>query len=274
MLSVVGFVSPATLPLLRIAFRPLSTVAQLVAPNGLPNARDLASAAPSLIRPGRLFRGSTPANLVRAGAKPSSDILQFLRTAGLLVDLRSKDERRQDDRQLMAWACGQTDFESRERHISLLNKRRVVWGLFRVLPRRQLRLLVSQIIANPLAARAGVTSVIDQGGLALLNRILVEAGASSIGTALNEITDALQHDAHVYFYCSAGKDRTGLLTALILKVLGVPDREVIYDYTRSSETWENGPLQLRSEYSGMFWTRFCSSFFFFFVSLYHLFLLG
>lgn len=253
MLSLLGFAPSATLPLLRISCRPLSTVAHLAAPSDLPNARDLASAAPSLIRPGRLFRGATPANLVRANSKPSSEILQFLRTANLLVDLRSNDERRLDDRQLMAWACGPTDFASRERHISLLNKRRVVWGLFRVLPRNQLRALVSQILANPLAARAGVTNVMDKGGLALLNRILVEAGASSIGRALHEITDALRpNDAHVYFYCSAGKDRTGLLTALILKVLGVADREVIYDYTRSSETWENGSFELRSDYTGTY----------------------
>lgn len=240
-----------TLPLLRIAYRPLVTIAHLAVPSDLPNARDLASAAPSLIRPGRLFRGVTPANLVKASSEPSSEILQFFRTAGLLVDLRSNDERRLDDRQLMARVCGPSDFESRERHISLLNKRRVVWGLFRVLPRSQLRVLVSQILSNPLAARAGVTSIIDKGGLALLNRILVEAGASSIGTALHTITDALQqNDAHVYFYCSAGKDRTGLVTALILKVLGVADSQVIYDYSRSSETWENGPYELRSDYTG------------------------
>jgi protein-tyrosine phosphatase len=32
----------------------------------------------------------------------------------------------------------------------------------------------------------------------------------------------------VLFHCSAGKDRTGILTALLLEMLGTP-REVIYD---------------------------------------------
>jgi len=33
------------------------------------------------------------------------------------------------------------------------------------------------------------------------------------------------------FHCSAGKDRTGLLTAIVLGILGVPDEDIIEDYT-------------------------------------------
>jgi protein-tyrosine phosphatase len=34
-------------------------------------------------------------------------------------------------------------------------------------------------------------------------------------------------------FCSAGKDRTGLVTALVLSAIGVDDEAVIADYTRS-----------------------------------------
>lgn len=248
-----SFALPLPIPIFRIARYSFSAVALLSAPSGLPNARDLASAAPSLIRPGRLFRGATPANLSHTNPNPPPEVLHFLRTADLLVDLRSNDERRLDDRQLIAWACGQTNFHARERHISILNKRRVVAGLFRVLPRHQLRALIYQIVSNPRQARLGVVQLMDQGGLLLLNRILVEAGASAIGYALNVITDTLQSDdASVFFYCSAGKDRTGLLAALILKVIGVDEHDIIFDYARSAETWERGPHELRADYIGMY----------------------
>lgn len=219
--------------------------AQLNGPDGLPNARDLSSAAPSLVRSGRLYRGATPAALPD---HPNPEVLKFLRSTVSLVDLRSRDERRLDRRAAMAWACG-PDFDLRERHVGLLNKRRVVWGLTRVLPRYQLRDLAYNIVSNPLAARLGVVNRMDQGGLILLNQILVEAGASSIARAMSIITDGVRHGI-VYFYCSAGKDRTGLLAALILTVLGVEERDVIFDYAKSSETWLNGPYHIRSEYSG------------------------
>ena len=32
------------------------------------------------------------------------------------------------------------------------------------------------------------------------------------------------------FHCSAGKDRTGVLSALILAFLGVPDETIVEDY--------------------------------------------
>lgn len=39
----------------------------------------------------------------------------------------------------------------------------------------------------------------------------------------------------VYFHCFAGKDRTGILAALILTVLGVSKEDIIHDYLRSIE---------------------------------------
>jgi protein-tyrosine phosphatase len=37
------------------------------------------------------------------------------------------------------------------------------------------------------------------------------------------------------FHCAAGKDRTGVLAALVLSVLGVPDEEVAADYALSAD---------------------------------------
>lgn len=93
----------------------------------------------------------------------------------------------------------------------------------------------------------------DEGGLILLNKILVDVGSKGIGRALRVVTDGISKNdpRPVYFYCSAGKDRTGLVAALILSVLGVSRMDIIRDYTRSSETWENGPYELRRDYCRM-----------------------
>lgn len=39
----------------------------------------------------------------------------------------------------------------------------------------------------------------------------------------------------VIYYCSAGKDRTGVVTACILKLLGVEDKYIVSDYVASGE---------------------------------------
>jgi protein-tyrosine phosphatase len=39
----------------------------------------------------------------------------------------------------------------------------------------------------------------------------------------------------VLFHCSAGKDRTGILTALLLEALGTPRQHIMADYLRSQE---------------------------------------
>ena len=44
---------------------------------------------------------------------------------------------------------------------------------------------------------------------------------------LSEVNDG------VIYYCNAGKDRTGVVTALILKLLGVKDQDIVVDYIAS-----------------------------------------
>jgi protein-tyrosine phosphatase len=39
------------------------------------------------------------------------------------------------------------------------------------------------------------------------------------------------------FHCTAGKDRTGFASALLLSLLGVPWESVIEDYLRTNELW-------------------------------------
>lgn len=50
------------------------------------------------------------------------------------------------------------------------------------------------------------------------------------------------------FHCSAGKDRTGVLSALILAFLGVPDETIVADYALSGPAMEHLLERLKSEY--------------------------
>jgi protein-tyrosine phosphatase len=50
------------------------------------------------------------------------------------------------------------------------------------------------------------------------------------------------------FHCSAGKDRTGVLAALILAFLGVPDETIVEDYCLSAEAMARLLERLKAEY--------------------------
>jgi protein-tyrosine phosphatase len=45
----------------------------------------------------------------------------------------------------------------------------------------------------------------------------------------------LESDTPTVFHCTAGKDRTGLAAALLLRALGVPQEEVMRDYLLTNE---------------------------------------
>jgi protein-tyrosine phosphatase len=59
-------------------------------------------------------------------------------------------------------------------------------------------------------------------------------------------TDALP----AVFHCAAGKDRTGLLAALLLGALGVEAHDIVADYALTQVTMERFIERVRSESTG------------------------
>ncbi|WP_336217063.1 tyrosine-protein phosphatase [Nonomuraea sp. LPB2021202275-12-8] len=57
---------------------------------------------------------------------------------------------------------------------------------------------------------------------------VTEDGVANLRTAVTTIAQA--DSAPVVVHCAAGKDRTGLLTAMILSLVGVPDDDIVADY--------------------------------------------
>ncbi|MPZ27270.1 MAG: protein-tyrosine-phosphatase [Micromonosporaceae bacterium] len=63
-------------------------------------------------------------------------------------------------------------------------------------------------------------------------RDMAEEGAAGLATAVGVIAD--EQAAPVVVHCVAGKDRTGVICALTLSLLGVADADIDADYARST----------------------------------------
>jgi hypothetical protein len=74
---------------------------------------------------------------------------------------------------------------------------------------------------------------------------MLDQGAEAIVTALTTMADAER--LPLVFHCSAGKDRTGVLAAIVLSVLGVSDDDIAADYALSRAAMRELTEWVRSE---------------------------
>ncbi|MFP5218309.1 MAG: tyrosine-protein phosphatase [Actinomycetes bacterium] len=72
----------------------------------------------------------------------------------------------------------------------------------------------------------------------------VEAARTNLGTALKVLADPQSGTTLVH--CAAGKDRTGVVVALALSLVGVPRDAVLADYLRSAERADRILARLQS----------------------------
>lgn len=130
----------------------------------------------------------------------------------------------------------------KERHfVSLMNEFKYVRGTLRKVRKRDIArtvlkspgALVSKRVRD--AVKEPFLDKINDGGLPMLNELLLRFGAPGINYVLELCADRSRHP--VIFHCTAGKDRTGMITAIILSFLGVPDEEIVQDYTLSANVY-------------------------------------
>jgi protein-tyrosine phosphatase len=74
-------------------------------------------------------------------------------------------------------------------------------------------------------------------------RDMLRSGAAAITAALGLLGDAGSFP--LTYHCMAGKDRTGVLSALVLELLGVADEEIVGDYALSGEAMQRMMAWLR-----------------------------
>ena len=86
------------------------------------------------------------------------------------------------------------------------------------------------------ASRRLAMKKINQGGLENMYTCLLDSSDAEIGAALRSILESLEYRrAPVLFFCRAGKDRTGLVAALVLATCGVDERRILDDYELSDD---------------------------------------
>jgi len=132
--------------------------------------------------------------------------------------------------------------DRRERHfVSLMNELKYVKGTVSKVRKRDMAksllkapgALVSQRVRN--SCKKPFLDEINQGGLPMVNDMLLRYGAPGIKYVLELACDRHRHP--MAFYCTAGKDRTGVITALILKLCGVSTQAIVEDYTLSANVY-------------------------------------
>ena len=69
----------------------------------------------------------------------------------------------------------------------------------------------------------------------MLNELLLRFGAQGIKYVLDLVSDVNRHP--IAFYCTAGKDRTGMIAAIILALLGADDESIVEDYSLSANVY-------------------------------------
>lgn len=74
----------------------------------------------------------------------------------------------------------------------------------------------------------------------------LQGGSSSLQRALELLSDPANLPA--VFHCSVGKDRTGVLAAVVLGLLGVPDDVIVEDYALSAAAMARILDQFMAEY--------------------------
>jgi len=77
---------------------------------------------------------------------------------------------------------------------------------------------------------------------------MLAEGAPRFAAAFRVLADADALPA--VFHCAAGKDRTGLLAALVLGALGVAAHDIVDDYALTQATMERFVARVRSERDG------------------------
>lgn len=135
-----------------------------------------------------------------------------------------------------------TDGTRRRYFVSLMSESLIKKGVFMRF-RKRIRFKAASFFMLSLLSRRAEKKVrsifidtINGGGLSLLNELVVDASGDEIMQVLKLTAD--KDNYPIALYCTAGKDRTGLVSMLILSVLGATDEEILADYVLSDSAYK------------------------------------
>ena len=109
---------------------------------------------------------------------------------------------------------------------------------------------ISDGIADPSARVIKVLyPIIQERGIEGIFEIILDSNGM-IGIALKTITIHLEHNpgnGGVVFYCTVGKDRTGIIAMLAQLLMGVPDATIVNDFAKSASVQSFVAHKLQTE---------------------------
>lgn len=193
----------------------MSDLPRIVPIEGGLNFRDLGgyqTASGETVRFGRLFRSGTLTNLTDDGVSQLAEL-----GVATIFDLRSDDEiAKAPDR-----IPDGVSYQHRPvRDPSRVSRLKAIWT---VLTKRDR---------------------LEEALLEVYTRVMIDANAHVIGEIMRHVATS---DQPTVIHCTAGKDRTGITSALLLLTLGVPRETVLADYAVSSRYAEQIGSQIKSD---------------------------
>ena len=220
----------------------------------VPNFRDLGSmpcADGRVVRSGLLWRSATPANISDADAATVSP-------NALVLDLRAREDAEKD--------AGARRLAEATQHVPLISEAAMRKGLMRRATPLQLARLLLLGAAKKLspsrrlrlrlgtAVDIGLCTLLDQVRLADVYWLIMSERAEFLKEALELCAEQLggcdgggggdgdgggggggDAAAPILVHCTHGKDRTGVVVALLLSMCGVSEADILADYARSHE---------------------------------------
>jgi len=217
------------------------------------NFRDLGSACTEKselkLRKGLIFRSASlirgvDLSLVRQldnshkeQAERAASCLRKNLNIKVIVDLRSSHEKDCDGYEPIIeniWpTC--TTFRSpqglRRYHVPLLTRSLMIKGLFWPCATATKLKMIRNVTDTQVVSQIFMTESFNDIGLSGLNKLFLTYSAGCIVKILRLCTDP--NNFPLMFHCSSGKDRTGLIAALILACCGVCDEDIIANYSQS-----------------------------------------
>ena len=229
---------------------------------GILNMRDLSTASANKIAPGKFYRTGCVSGATASDIKMVNDL-----DIKVWIDLRSIPELEEDehinseiyhgstsikyDRSLKNWkhsepqlsSSASSDIQNKTRYfVEVMSEKIIKKGVFERLRKRS-KLAVIGLLPFSMVSKRSYSQMksifvksINTGGLQLLNELAIENSAYAIIDILKVITEE-SSSRNIGIFCTAGKDRTGLISMLILSILGASDDEIAADYILSDTVY-------------------------------------
>eukprot|EP00005_Dracoamoeba_jomungandri_P008423 CAMPEP_0174263792 /NCGR_PEP_ID=MMETSP0439-20130205/20023_1 /TAXON_ID=0 /ORGANISM="Stereomyxa ramosa, Strain Chinc5" /LENGTH=773 /DNA_ID=CAMNT_0015349341 /DNA_START=15 /DNA_END=2333 /DNA_ORIENTATION=+ len=202
------------------------------------------------LKEGKIYRSSCVSR--SAANKDGVDrILKFIieeKGINTIIDFRNANEKEDDphDQYVEQYFptlknCsknldGKNDCDKRKRfNVALMNTRMKVQGLFWNSSNKSTKLHMAAAAiptgGNKTIEQTFAEETMNSIGLLGLNKLMLIYGGEEIVSVLKICANKKNYP--IMYHCSSGKDRTGLITAMILKICGVPNSDIIKNYADS-----------------------------------------